>query len=205
MRTFKSYVNSYWQQVQEWKQDSSAVINSRPHSQWPQLIGPRRTSGLLWAKGSLSKILWTSEKVSLWWQGFDMFNSGAVGISDFCCWCLVAKSCPTLCDPMDLSMPGFPVLHYLLEFSQTHVHWVSDVIQTSHPLSSPSPPAFQSFPALGSFLTNWVIVSGGQNIGTSASASVFSMNIQNWFPLGLTGFITLLSKEFLRVFSNSTV
>ena len=54
----------------------------------------------------------------------------------------VAQSCPTLCDPLDCSMPGFPVHHQLLEFTQTHVHWVSDAIQPSHPLSSPSPPTF---------------------------------------------------------------
>ena len=49
--------------------------------------------------------------------------------------------CPTLCDPMDCSMPGFPELHCLPEFAQTHVHPVSDGIQPSYPLSSPSPPA----------------------------------------------------------------
>ena len=54
----------------------------------------------------------------------------------------VAQSCLTLCDPMDCSMPGFPVHNQLPEFTQTHVHWISDVIQPSHPLSSPSPPAF---------------------------------------------------------------
>ena len=54
--------------------------------------------------------------------------------------CSVAKLCPT-CDPTDCSTPGFPVLYYLLEFAQTHVHWVSDAIQPSHPLSPPSPPA----------------------------------------------------------------
>ena len=59
--------------------------------------------------------------------------------SSNCCCCSVAKSCPALCDPMDCSTPGFPVLHYLLEFAQTHVHRVGDAIQTSHPLSSPSP------------------------------------------------------------------
>ena len=52
----------------------------------------------------------------------------------------VVQSCPTLCDPMDCSMPGFPVLHYLPEFSQTHVHWVSNAIQLSYPLLPPSPP-----------------------------------------------------------------
>ena len=53
----------------------------------------------------------------------------------------VAQSCPTLCNPMDCSTPGFPVLHCLLEFAQAHVHWVGDTIQPSHPLLSPSPPA----------------------------------------------------------------
>ena len=53
----------------------------------------------------------------------------------------VFQSCPTLCDPMDCSMPGSPVHHQLPEFTQTHVHWVSDAIQPSHPLSSPSPSA----------------------------------------------------------------
>ena len=53
----------------------------------------------------------------------------------------VAQSCPTLFDPMNSSTPGLPVHHQLLEFTQTHVHWVSDAIQPSHPLSSPSPPA----------------------------------------------------------------
>ena len=53
----------------------------------------------------------------------------------------VAQSCPTLCDPMNRSTPGLPVHHQLLEFTQTHVHRVSDAIHPSHPLSSPSPPA----------------------------------------------------------------
>ena len=53
----------------------------------------------------------------------------------------VAQSCPTLCDPMNRSTPGLPVHHQLPEFTQTHVHQVSDAIQPSHPLSSPSPPA----------------------------------------------------------------
>ena len=58
-----------------------------------------------------------------------------------CCF-LVAQSCPTLCDPMDHSTPGFRVHHQLPEFTQTHVHRVGDAIQPSHPLSSPSPLAF---------------------------------------------------------------
>ena len=55
--------------------------------------------------------------------------------------CSVAQSCLTLCDPMDCSMPGFPVLHCLPEFAQTHIHWVNDAMQPSHPLLPPSPSA----------------------------------------------------------------
>ena len=57
---------------------------------------------------------------------------------NICCCCSVAKSCPTLCDPMDYSMPCSPVLHYLLEFAQIHIHGVGDANQPSHPLSPPS-------------------------------------------------------------------
>ena len=58
-----------------------------------------------------------------------------------CIFSSVAQSCPTPCDPMNRSMPGLPVYHQLPEFTQTHVHRISDAIQLSHPLSSPSPPA----------------------------------------------------------------
>ena len=54
--------------------------------------------------------------------------------------CSATQSYPTLCEPMDFSMPGFPVLHHLLEFAQTHIHWIGDVIQPSSPLSPPFPP-----------------------------------------------------------------
>ena len=64
------------------------------------------------------------------------------------------KRCLALCNPMDCSMPGFPVLYYLLEFAQTHIHWVSDAIQPSHPLPSPSPPAFNLSQHQGLF--QWV-------------------------------------------------
>ena len=66
-----------------------------------------------------------------------------------------AQSCPPLCDPMDCSTPGFPVLHHLLELAQTHVHWVGDVIQPSHPLLSPSPPAFSLSQHTGLFQWVW--------------------------------------------------
>ena len=66
----------------------------------------------------------------------------------------VAQSCLTLCDPMDGSAPGFPVHHQLPELTQTHAHWVGDAIQPSHPLSSPSPPAFDLSQHQGLF--QWV-------------------------------------------------
>ena len=68
-----------------------------------------------------------------------------------CCCCLIAKLCTTLCDPMDWGRWEFPALHYLPEFAQTHVHWVGDAIQPSHPLSPSSFPCSLSFPASGSF------------------------------------------------------
>ena len=68
--------------------------------------------------------------------------------------CSVTQSCWTVCDPTDCSTPGFPALHYLPEFAETHVHWVNDAIQPSHPLSLPSPPAFSLFQHQG--LSQWV-------------------------------------------------
>ena len=82
--------------------------------------------------------------------------------------CSVAKSCLTLCDPMDCSKPGFPILHHLPELAQTHVHWVDDAVQISHTLS-PFSSCPQSFPASGSFPTSQLFASGGPSIGVSAS------------------------------------
>ena len=115
----------------------------------------------------------------------------------------VAQLCPTLCDTMDCSTPGLPVHHQLPELVQTHVHRVSDAIQPSHPLLSPSPPAFSLSQHQGLF--QWPFTSGSQSIGALAKASVLPMNIQDWFPLGLTGLISLQSKRLSRVFSNTTV
>ena len=105
---------------------------------------------------------------------------------------------------MDYSTPGFPVLHYLPEFAQTHVHWVSDAIQPLHPVThfSSCP---QSFPISGSFPVCQLFASYGQSSGVSASASGLPMNVQGLFPLGWTGLISLLSKGLSRVFSSTTV
>ena len=112
----------------------------------------------------------------------------------------VTQSCPTLFDPMNCSTPALPVHHQLPEFTQTHLHWISDVIQPSHPLSSPSPPALNLFKHQCLFQHQF-FASGGQSTGASVSASVLPMNIQDWFPLGWTGWISLQSKGLSRVFS----
>ena len=121
-----------------------------------------------------------------------------------CSCCSVAQSWPTLCNPIDCSMPGFLVLYYLLEFAQTYLHRGDDAIWTSPPMSSPSPPAL-SLSQNESFPMSWLFTSGDQSIGASASASVLPVNIQGWFPLGLTGLISLVSKGLSRVFSSTTV
>ena len=110
--------------------------------------------------------------------------------------CSVTKSCLTLCNPMDCSMPGFPVLHYLMSFES--------VMPSNHlilfvPLFS----CPQSFPASRSFSMSRLFTSEGQSIG--ASASVLPTNTHDWFALGWTGWISLLSKGLSRVFSNTTV
>ena len=111
----------------------------------------------------------------------------------------------TLCDLMDCSRTGFPVLHHLLEFAQNSCpssQWCHPTISSSVvPFSS----CLQLFPALGSFPVSHLFTSGGQSTGTSASASVLPINIQGQFPLGLTGLITLVSKRRSKVFSSTTV
>ena len=106
--------------------------------------------------------------------------------------------------PHGLQHARLPFHHQLSELAQTHVHWIRDAIQSSYPLLSPSSLSlnlsqYQSFPV------SQLFSSGGQSIGALVSASVLPMNIQGWFPLGLTGFISLQSKGFSRVFPNTTV
>ena len=116
----------------------------------------------------------------------------------------VTQSCLTLCDPIDVSTPGFPVHHQLLELAQTHVHRVGDAIQPSHPLLSPSPPAFNLSQHQGLF--QWV--SSSHQV-----ANVLELQLQHQpsneysglISFGWTGMISLQSKELSRVFSNTTV
>ena len=114
------------------------------------------------------------------------------------------QSCPTLCDPIDCSIPGFPVDHNSGACSNScpSSQWCHPIISSSVvPFSS----HLQSFRVSGSLPMSQFIESGGQSVGVSASASVFPINIQDWSPLGWTGCIFLQSKGLSRVFSNTTV
>ena len=116
-----------------------------------------------------------------------------------CCYCYsVINSCPILCNPIDCSMPASSVLHYPPESAQTHIHWVGDAFWPSHLLLPSSP-----LPVSGSFPMSRLFTSSGQRTEASASPSVLPMNIQGWFPLGLTGLISLPSKGLSRVFSST--
>ena len=116
----------------------------------------------------------------------------------------VAQLCPTICNPIDCSTPGFPIHHHLLEFTQS-----CPLSQWCHPTMSfsvvPFSSCLQSFLSSRSFQMSQFFTSGGQIIGASASASVLPMNIQDWFPLGLSGLISLHCKGLSRVCSNTTV
>ena len=98
-------------------------------------------------------------------------------------------------------LPGPPLSPRI---AQTHVHCVDDAIQSSRPLSPPSPPALNFSQHQGLF-SELALHIRGQSIGASTLASVFLMNIQGWFPLELTGFISLLSKKLSKVFCSTTI
>ena len=116
----------------------------------------------------------------------------------------VTQSCQTHCNPVDCSTPGLPVHHQLAELTQTHVHWVGDAIQPSHPVI-PSSSCLQSFPASGSFPMSQFFTSGGQSIGVSASALVLPMNIQDWLPVKLTVWISLQFKSLQHHSSKASI
>ena len=107
----------------------------------------------------------------------------------------VTQSCLSHCHPMDSSMPGLPVHHQLLEFAHIDVHWVSDAIQPSHHLSSPSAAAFNLSQHQGLFKMSQLFASGGQSIGVSTSTLVLPMNTQDWFLLGWTGWSSCCSRD----------
>ena len=117
----------------------------------------------------------------------------------------VAHSCLTLCDPMGCSTPGLPVHHQFLEFTQTHVHWVGDAIQPSHPLLSPSPPALHLSQNQGHFKQVSSSHQGAKVLEFQLQYQSFQWTPRDWSPLGWTGWISLQSKGLSRVFSNTTI
>ena len=146
-----------------WKETSRALLY--PHI--PLLTVPHLLQNLRaenrWMRREFGKLRSGRERwAEKWGTGLWIQNHQICGYSWVaCCCCLVTKSCLTLCDPMSCSMPGFPVLHSLLQFAQAHVHRIGDAIQPSHPLSSllllPS-----IFPASGSFPMSQLFTSGSK-------------------------------------------
>ena len=167
-------VNNFW--ILVWFVSAKFCFSHiRKYSQQCSLITDKLIKWIKFIFGFLG--LWQSQKLRF---------------IDVCC--SVAKSFPTLCNPMDCNMLGFPVLHYLHEFAQTQVCWVGDAIQQS------SVSAFfscsQSFPASGSFPVYQLT----KVLKLQLQHSILPMNIQGWIPLRLTGLISLLSKGLSGVF-----
>ena len=114
--------------------------------------------------------------------------------------CSVAQSYPTLCNPMDFSAPVLPVHHQLPESTETQSVMPSNHLILCHPLLPPS-----IFPSIRVISNESALLIRWPNISVSASASVLPMNIQDWFPLGWTGWLSVQTKGHSRVFSNTTV
>ena len=169
---------------------------------WGNLIKNREEVGL-WLFPNISFNL-THPEVHVSLSSHRHLSFTLAGLrSGICCCCAVAKLCLTLCDSMDCSMPGSPVLHCLPEFAQIHVlEWCYLTISSS---TSPCSFCLQFFPASGSFPVSQLFASGGQSTEASASASALSVNTQGWFPLGLTSLISFQSTGLSRVFSSTTV
>ena len=121
-----------------------------------------------------------------------------------CCCCSVANLCLTL-QPHGLQHPGLPCPFFTIFQSSLKLMSIESVMLSISSFAVPFSFCLQSFPASGSFPMSRLLASDGQSIAASASASVLPMNIQGLFPLGLTGLISLLSKELSRVFSSTTI
>ena len=144
----------------------TTIPSLRPTSTASMLENPTHDGSWIW---NSSPVIFLEPWLST--SSWTSWLCGSVQLSS------VAQSCPTLCNPMNCSMPAFPVHHQLQEFIQTHVHWVSDAIQPFHPLSSPSPPAFNL--SLDQGLLRWV--SSSHQV---AKVLEFQLHIQSfqWTP-----------------------
>ena len=117
-----------------------------------------------------TELNWTEGSFQNYLQGLGVMGFSSTSIL------VQSLSCVWLCDPMDCSIPDFSDLQYLSQFAQTHAHWVSDAIQSSHPLSPPSLPALSLSQHQGLFPMNQLFTSVNQRFGASTSASVLPMN-----------------------------
>ena len=113
----------------------------------------------------------------------------------------IVQSCLTLCDPMDCSIPGFPVHHQLPGLTQIHMHTVGDATQPSYPLLSLSPPAFN----FAQHQCLFQRVNSSHQVAKGLELQFQHQSSNDWFPLGWTAWISLQSKGLSRVFSNTTV
>ena len=190
-------VARYWKRINSnpYFSDSKAryVYFFEPYKQWEASVKPSTVADTQQVRAVtvhsrrcccavLPELQWSSQRVSLRMWESQQPKSSPVQFS--------RSVVSDALRPHGLHTPGLPVHHQLPELTQTHVHWVSDAIQASHPVF-PFSSGPQSFPASGSFLMSQFFASGGQTIGVSASTSVIPMNIQDWFPLGGTGWISL--------------
>ena len=153
----------------------------------------------------VERFLWNDNWISIWswttqWDFKDVYKLGYSTIQ----FSSVTQSCPTLCNPMNRSTPGLPVHQQLPESTQTHVHWVGDAIQPSHPLSSPSPPAPN--PSQHQGLLKWVSSSHQAPKDWSFSFNISPFNEHPELISFRMDWLDLLqSKKLSRVFSNTTV
>ena len=119
-------------------------------------------------------------------------------ITTYCCFWSVTKLCPTLCDPKDCSILGSSILHYLLEFAQIHIHWVSWCYLAISSSVTHFSFCLRSFLASGSFPMSQPFASGGQRIGASASASVFPEKCSGLISFGINWFDLLAVQGVLK-------
>ena len=164
-----------------------------PHSPYSKIVILKLEHVSKWPEGPLKTDFWTPFPEFLVYyvwceaQEFAFLTSSQIRS--------VTQSCLTLCDPMNHSTPGLPVHHQLPEFTETHVHRVSDAIHPSHPLSSPSPLAPNPSQHQSLFPMSQPFTWGGQSTGVSALASFLPKKSQGWYPLEWTGWISLQSKD----------
>jgi len=170
--------------IQGWYRDTGIIKTRVPSLGEPRVQRRRWTNRLLF----YSSRCHDKRKHEVLWE------------NTHCCW--VVKSYPTLW-PHGVQHAVLTCPSLFPEFAQTHVHWVGDAIQPSHLRSPPSPPALNL--SKNQFLFQWT--SSWHQVAKvlTTSASVLLMNILGWFPLALTGLISLLSKGLSRVFSSTTV